>query len=86
MTITKITGMSAAFNWLLKIVANRVLKQFKEKIESTFEREITPKFEDFVDGRTTPPFQGRAELTETPFEGQLATESYASYGQHGFLG
>ena len=73
--ITKITGLSRAFNWLLKIIANRVAKQFKEKIESAFEKEITPSFEKFLNGRSSPPMNGSAELTEMPFEGELHSES-----------
>lgn len=57
--------MSQAFNWLLKIVANRMTKQFKEKIESAFERQFAPNFEIVLI-----PFNGSVGITETPFEGE----------------
>lgn len=75
MEITKITGLSGAFNWLLKILANRVAKQFQEKIDYAFEKEITPSFEKVLNGRYSPPMNGSAELTETPFEGELQSDS-----------
>ncbi|OQR71395.1 hypothetical protein BIW11_11028 [Tropilaelaps mercedesae] len=88
--ITRITGVSRAFNWLLRIVANRVTKHFRENIETAFERDITQKFEAFLRDRTSAQFNGSAGLTETPFEGELQTlfpgSEYGSMYFGGFMG
>ncbi|KAH7984264.1 hypothetical protein HPB52_018746 [Rhipicephalus sanguineus] len=37
--VTRITGVSSAFNWLLKIVANRVARHFQGRIEAALQDE-----------------------------------------------
>ncbi|KAH9361905.1 hypothetical protein HPB48_003686 [Haemaphysalis longicornis] len=41
MKVTRITGVSAAFNWLLKIVANRVARHFQGRIEAALQDEVS---------------------------------------------
>ncbi|XP_064472471.1 uncharacterized protein LOC135386859 [Ornithodoros turicata] len=56
--VTKITGMSRAFNWLLRIVANRVARQFQGKIEGALEEEASKFISSQVDKKSFPPMSG----------------------------
>ncbi|XP_077557094.1 uncharacterized protein LOC144171173 [Haemaphysalis longicornis] len=58
MKVTRITGVSAAFNWLLKIVANRVARHFQGRIEAALQDEVSKFIATQVDKKTFPALSG----------------------------
>ncbi|XP_042143183.1 uncharacterized protein LOC115308469 [Ixodes scapularis] len=56
--VTRITGVSKAFNWVLKIVANRVARQFQGKIINTLQTEASKFISSQVDKTRFPPLSG----------------------------
>ncbi|XP_075733856.1 uncharacterized protein LOC119176852 [Rhipicephalus microplus] len=56
--VTRITGVSSAFNWLLKIVANRVARHFQGRIETTLQDEVSKFISTQVDRSRFPALSG----------------------------
>lgn len=58
MKVTRITGVSSAFNWLLKIVANRVARHFQGRIEAALQEEVSKFISTQVDRSRFPALSG----------------------------
>ncbi|KAL1425789.1 hypothetical protein MTO96_018947 [Rhipicephalus appendiculatus] len=56
--VTRITGVSSAFNWLLKIVANRVARHFQGRIEAALQDEVSKFISTQVDRSRFPALSG----------------------------
>ncbi|XP_077523123.1 uncharacterized protein LOC144133952 [Amblyomma americanum] len=58
MKVTRITGVSSAFNWLLRIVANRVARHFQGRIEAALQDEVSKFISTQVDKSRFPALSG----------------------------
>ncbi|XP_049520259.1 uncharacterized protein LOC119431019 [Dermacentor silvarum] len=70
--VTRITGVSSAFNWLLKIVANRVARHFQGRIEAALQDEVSKFIATQLDRSRFPALSGNGS--------RVSTESFAYPG------
>ncbi|XP_054917773.1 uncharacterized protein [Dermacentor andersoni] len=70
--VTRITGVSTAFNWLLRIVANRVARHFQGRIEAALQDEVSKFIATQVDRSRFPALSGNGS--------RISSDSFAYPG------